>query len=211
MATSANEEPIREAVGIFFSAEHLRDAIKELLASGCKAEELGLLASEAVVERSLGDLYARTNRNPDSPRAPAIAFIGKESNGQAASALGGGLFFVGTSGAMGAVVASSAVLGGALLAAIGGVVAVGLVGALVARVIHQSDAEFLQEHVDDGHILLFVRLTDATREEQVLAILTRQSGTDVKMYEVPVVAEQPPTAPLAPLAVWPDSVSQRIF
>jgi outer membrane lipoprotein SlyB len=112
------------------------------------------------------------------------------------------LFFVGTSGAMGAVVASSAVLGGALLAAIGGVLAVGLVGALVARVIHQSDAEFLQEHVDEGHILLFVRLADAAREQQVLDILTRQNGIEVKMYEVPFVAKPLAAVPPGPLAVW---------
>ena len=200
METSANAKPIREAVGIFFTAQHLRDALKELLAAGFKPEELGLLASEVVVERSLGDLYARTNEHEDSPRAPAIAFIGKESVGEPASALGGGLFFVGTSGAMGAVVASAAVLGGALLAAVGGVVAVGLVGALVAKVIHQTDAEFLQQHVDEGHILLFVRMADATREQQVLDILTRQSGTDVKMYEVPVVAEPPAIVPSVPPA-----------
>jgi len=198
MATSENETSIREAVGIFFSAEHLRDALKELLTSGFKSEELGLLASSVVVERSLGDLYARTNENHDSPRAPAIAFIGRESTGQAGSPLGGSLFFVGTSGAMGAVVASAAVLGGALLAAISGVVAVGVVGALVATIIHQSDAEFLQEHVDEGHILLFVRIGDVAREQLVLDILSKHSGTEVKMYEVPIEQGPPAVVPLTP-------------
>jgi hypothetical protein len=185
MATSESELSIREAVGIFFNADHLREAIKDLLSSGFEPEELGLLASEQVVERSLGDLYARTNENVDSPQSPAIAFIGRESNGETASTLSGSLFFVGTSGAMGAVVASSAVLGGALFAAIGGIVGVGLVGALVASIIHQSDAEYLQQQVDEGRILLFVRMADSAREQQAMNILTRHSGVDVKMYEVP--------------------------
>lgn len=197
MATSETELPIREAVGIFFNADHLREAIKDLLSSGFEPEELGLLASEQVVERSLGDLYARTNENVDSPQAPAIAFIGRESSGETATTLRGSLFFVGTSGAMGAVVASSAVLGGALLAAIGGVVGVGLVGALVASIIHQSDAEYLQQQVDEGRMLLFVRIPDSAREQQAMNILTGHSGVDVKMYEVPAKGHVA-TAPLQP-------------
>ena len=106
------------------------------------------------------DLYARTNESADLPQAPAIAFIGRESIGETGHTLGGSLFFVGTTGVMGAVVASAAVFGGALLAAVGGIVGVGVVGALVATVIHQSDAEYLQQQVDEGHILLFVRITD---------------------------------------------------
>ena len=196
VATSKNEPSIREAVGIFFNAEHLKDAIKNLLASGFEPEELGLLASQQVVERSLGDLYARTNEGADLPQAPAIAFIGRESIGETANTLGGSLFFVGTSGVMGAVVASAAVFGGALLAAVGGIVGVGVVGALVATIIHQSDAEYLQQQVDEGRILLFVRMIDTRREQQAMDVLIRHSGVDVKMYDVPA-------APSVPTAAFP--------
>jgi hypothetical protein len=195
MATSSENGPtIREAVGIFFSAEHLKDAIKDLLAAGFEPDELGLLASEQVVERSLSELYARTNENPEAPHAPAIAFVGEESTGETATALGGSLFFVGTSGVMGAVVASSAVLGGALLAAVGGIVGVGIVGALVATIIPQSDAEYLQQQVDEGHILLFVRMMDRSREQEAMNILTRHSGVDVKIYAVPAERAAPGVA-----------------
>jgi outer membrane lipoprotein SlyB len=199
MATSESELPVREAVGVFLNADHLREAIKDLLISGFEPEELGLLASEQVVERSLGDLYTRTNEKADSPQGPAIAFIGTESNGEMASTLGGSLFFVGTSGIMGGVVASSAVLGGALLAAIGGIVGVGLVGALVATIIHQSDAEYLQQQVDEGHVLLFVRMADSAREQQAMNILNRHFAVDVKMYEVPAKGDVA-TAPRPPAA-----------
>jgi outer membrane lipoprotein SlyB len=194
MTTNKNEPPIREAVGIFFDGQHLKDALKDLLASGFEPEELGLLASEQVVARSLGDLYARTNESADSAQAPAIAFIGKESNQETARTLGGSLFFVGTSGVMGAVVASAAVFGGALLAAVGGIVGVGVVGALVATIIHQSDAEYLQHQVDEGHMLLFVRMADSDREQQAMNILTRHCAVDVKMYEVPVERSVPAAA-----------------
>lgn len=184
MSNIASKTSIREAVGIFINAEPLKDAIKDLLASGFKSAELGLLASAEVIERSLGDLYARTNQSQDSAQAPAIAFIGKEAL-QETGTVGGSLFVVGTTGVMGAVVASSAVLGGALLAAIGGVVGVGIVGALVATIIHQSDAEYLQQQVDEGHMLLFVRIVDGAKEPQVIGILNRHCGVNVKMYDVP--------------------------
>ena len=199
MASNENEPAIREAVGIFFNADHLRDALKELLASGFGPNELGLLASEQVVARSLGDLYARTNRNPDSPQAPATEFVGEESAGDVTNTAGGSLFFVGTTGVVGVVVTSSAVLGGALFAAIGGIVGVGIVGALAAMMIHQSDAAHLQQQVDEGHILLFVRMADSSREQQAMNILTRHSAVDVKMYEVPAKLGIPAaTLPPAP-------------
>lgn len=198
MATTENEPAIREAVGVFFNPDHLRDALTDLLAQGFGSDELGLLASEQVVARSLGELYARTNENPHSPRAPAIAFVGRESTGNATNTLGGSLFFVGTSGVAGAVVASSAVLGGALLAAIGGVVGVGIVGALATMMIHQSDAEYLQQQVDEGHMLLFVRMADSSREQQAMNILTRHSGVDVKMYVVPASSRAAVASPTGP-------------
>ncbi|MEO8467272.1 MAG: hypothetical protein ABI640_18255 [Gammaproteobacteria bacterium] len=202
MATNETET-IREAVGIFFDAEHLRDAINHLLAAGFKNEELGLLASEQIVRESLGDLYTRTNEDLDLAGAPSIAFVGKESTGGAAQPLGGSLFFVGTSGVIGAVVASSAILGGALLAAVSGAVGVGLVGLLVSTIIHQTDAAYLQEQVEKGHILLFVRMADSNREQQVLDILSGHCGVEVKMHEMPVKHE--PKVALIPESDLPET------
>jgi hypothetical protein len=192
--TSSKTETVREAIGIFHYADSLRAAMDDLYSSGFTTEEMGLLASEKVVNESLGDLYARTNEEPDAPDAPAIAFVARDSVGEAPRTVGGSLFFVGTSGVMGGIVASSAVFGGALLAALGGIVGVGIVGALVASVIHQSDAEFLQQHVDEGHMLLFVRI-NPEREQQALNILQQHSGQDVKMYDIPVKSDKEPNAP----------------
>lgn len=197
MALGKHESSVREAIGIFHNAESLRGAIEDLLASGFSQEEIGLLASEQVVERSLGELYVRTNETPDSPDAPAIAFVRRESLGEAARTHAGGLFFVGASGAAGGVVASSALLGSALLPAVGAVVGVGLVGLFVASFIHQSDAEYLQQQIDEGHMLLFVRAETSERERQAMNILKRHSGLDVKMYDVPVRLPAVPNAPKA--------------
>ena len=191
MKSATERSGIREAVGIFNDAESMRLAIKELLAVGLHPEQLGLLASEEVVAKSLDDMYIRRNPEQDAPEAPAIAFVERDSIGEAGTSLGGGLFFIGTSGVMGGVVASSAVFGGALVAAVSGAVAVAVVGALVASIIHQSDAEFLQQQVDEGRILLFARIDGPTRESEIRQILKRHSGRDVKVFEIPVERLEP--------------------
>lgn len=184
MTVGDNEAPIREAVGIFFDADHLEQAIEELSAAGFDREELGLLASEYAVRQRLSHLYERTSEHPDVGNAPATAFVKKESIGDTIHGLAGSLFFVGSTTAAGAVVASAAVLGGGLLSAVTGVAAIGAIGAVMALLIHESDAEYLEEQVDEGHVLLFVRTPNATREEQAVAILSRHSGYDARIHEI---------------------------
>lgn len=198
MTTGDNKkQTIREAVAVFYEVTHLKEAVNALLAAGYSSDQIGLLASEHSVRESLGEFYTHTNNTLDASKAPVTAFVDKDHpSQQQQDSLGGSLFFVGTSGAMGAVVASSAVLGGALLAALSGVVAVGVIGAMAGKVIHQSDAEYLQQQIDEGHILLFVRLpespSDPIREEEVLNLLRHHSGhsgRDVKVHEIKVNAD----------------------
>ncbi len=185
MTTKSTEPTVREAIGVFAEVEPLREAIDRLIAAGFGRDRLGLLASEQAVKQSLGEFYTDTNESHDSQRAPAIAFVGKDALAEAGQSLGGGLFFVGTAGVTGALVTSAAVLGGALLTAIGGVIGVGLVGLAVGSVIHQSDADFLQHQVDEGKLLLFVRV-DAQNEQQAKNILEQNRATAVKVHDVAV-------------------------
>lgn len=185
MNDTDDKKTVREAVAVFLDPQSLKSAIGVLLASGVSREQIGLLASEHSVRESLGDFYAHTNNTHDSTEGPVTAFVDKNSNSQQQQdSLGGSLFFVGTTGAMGAVVASSAVFGGALLAALSGVVAIGAVGAMAGKIIHQSDADYLQQQVDEGHILLFVTITEPQREQEIVDLLTRHEGQNVKVHEV---------------------------
>lgn len=185
MTDTDDKKTVREAIAVFLDPQHLKSAIRDLLASGVSRERIGLLASEHSVRESLGDFYAHTNNTNDSGQGPVTAFVDKSSNSQQQQdSLGGSLFFAGTTGAMGAVVASSAVFGGALLAALSGVVAVGAVGAMAGKIILQSDADYLQQQIDEGHILLFVTIGDRLREQDIVDLLTRHEGQNVKVHEV---------------------------
>jgi hypothetical protein len=103
----------------------------------------------------------------------------------------GSLFFVGMTVASGAIVASAAVLGGGLLAAIAGAATViGLVGGAMSLILHESDAEYLEEQVDEGHLLLFVRTKDAQQEKASVDILSKHGAFDAKVYEAPATKYQ---------------------
>ena len=172
---------VREAVGVFAEADKVHEAIDDLLASGFRHEELGLLAGEYTVRQSLGDFYTQTNQFADSVDAPTTAFVAKEKAG--VHALLGSLFFAGSTAGAGAAVASAAILGGGLVAAVAGAVAIGAVGAVLARVIHESDAEELEEQVEEGHLLLFVRVRDAAAEKRGIEVLQQHTSIEVKVID----------------------------
>lgn len=185
MSTSNNNQAsVREAVGIFFDASSLRAAVDDLVNAGFDKAQLGLLAAEDTVEQSLGDLYVRPNETRDSPDAPAIAFVNKESIGDTAHGMGGAMLFVGTTSAGAIAVASTAVFGGALAVAIAAAAGVGAVGAAMSLIIHKSDAEYLEEQVDEGHLLLFVRILDPGTEQRVLDLLARHSAYEPRIHEL---------------------------
>lgn len=193
---SKKTESVREAIGIFHSADRMKEAIEDLFASGFELEELGLLASDNEVQQSLGVFYTRTNDDRDSSKTPAIAFIDSGSIGDAPRALGGSLLFIGGAILIAMVVTLAAVFGGGMLAAISALVGVGIVGVLALSFIRQSDAEYLRQQIDEGRMLLFVRM-DAVREKQAMEILKEHSGQDVKMYKVPVNSRIEPNSPRA--------------
>ncbi len=185
MKTSILKRPIREAVGVFSEVDEVRKVVAELLSAGFGPPEIGLLAGEHTVRQCLGEFYAQTNASADAPDAPNTAFIGREAIGDSLHAYLGTLFYVGSTVAVGAAVASSAVLGGALLAAIAGATAVGAIGAVLALIIHESDAEELEEQVEEGHLLLFVRVHGAQEERWAMDILKRHDPLEVKVINAP--------------------------
>lgn len=183
---SENTGKVREAIGVFSEEKPIKNAIDELLRAGVERSQLGILASEHAVQAKLGDYYRRTDEKQDPEKAPAIAFVNRDSVGEVGESMGGSLYFIGTSGLAGAIVASSAIIGGAMTAAAGGIIGLGLVGLVVASIISQSAADELQQRVEEGHILLFVRLADKAQAQQTIDILSRFSASEVKVHEVNV-------------------------
>lgn len=193
MPADQKAEAVREAVGVFHDPETLQEAIDELLSSGFNRAELSLLASEQTVDKRLGHQYRKVAELEDDATVPREAYISTESIGDAEGGLIGGLFYVGATVAAGAIVAT----GGSLAAAIGAAAlaggAGGLIGSVLAILVGDHHAQHLQEQLNHGGLLLWVRTWDGEREKRAVDILTRHSGRDVRVHTLPAGAQSSKT------------------
>jgi hypothetical protein len=179
---------VREAVGVFDNPDTLQEAIDELMSSGFDRADLSLLAAEKAVEEKLGHRYRKVAEVEDDATVPRCCYVSTESVGDAEGALVGGLMYVATGAALGAIVAS----GGTLAAAIAGTAAAGgaggLIGSILAKWIGHRHAHHLQEQLDHGGLLLWARTWDAGDEKRAVEILARHSGRDVHVHTLRAVA-----------------------
>jgi len=175
----------REAVGVFNRSEDLQDTIDELLSSGFDRAELSLLASEHAVEEKLGHQYEKVGALADDPIVPRAAYVSTEAIGGAEGGLIGGLMYVGAAAAAGAIVVSGGTLAAGITAAVLAGGAGGLIGSILARWVGDHHAHYLQEQMDRGGLLLWVRTWDAEGERRAVEILRKHSGGHVHVHALP--------------------------
>jgi microcompartment protein CcmK/EutM len=182
MVSDEERNQVREVVGVFSDEETLQDAIDELMSSGFDRAEISLLASEAAVDEKLGHKYKKVSDLEDDGNAPRTHYVSLESIGAAEGAVIGTLVYVGAAAAISAIFAS----GGALASVIAGATlaggAGGLVGTALARLIGEHHSKYLQEQLQHGGLLLWVRTWDADHEKKAAVILRRHFGRDVHAH-----------------------------
>ena len=188
MVREREPETIREAVGIFDGATDLQNAIDELLSSSFHRAELSLLASEHIVEEKLGRHYEKISLLDDDSSVPRAAYVSTEAIGDAKGGLIGGLGYVGAVAAAGAIVASGGTLAAALGAAALAGGAGGLIGSVLAKLVGDHHAHRLQEHIERGGLLLWVRTWKPEDEARAIEILAKHSGSHLHVHELPIVA-----------------------
>ena len=171
-----------EVVAIFHSPEDFESAIDELLSSGFDRAELSLLASREAVSEKLDHHYRTASQMEDDPSVPRAAFVSSAAIGDAKGGLVGGLAYVGATLAAGVVVMA----GGALAATIGAAVvaggAGGLSGSVLARWLGDHHVSHLEQQIENGGLLLWVRAWTAEDEDRATQILGRHSGEDVHSH-----------------------------
>lgn len=174
----------REAVAVLDDVASLESTVDDLKAAGFAEDDISLLAADETVERKLGHLYRRVEELEDDPAAPRTAFVSSKDFSRRERVVMATLTYVPTLIAAGTVVASA----GAVAAALAGV-AVG--GASLATLLtHWMDtrhANWLQDQIDRGGILLWVRTPDTAAERRALEILGRYSAHDIHIHGVPAV------------------------
>lgn len=184
MLTEKNYTQAREVVGVFDNAVALEAAIDELLSSGFDRADLSLLASTETVDAKLGRHYKRVEEIECREDVPRTHYVSTDAIGLAEGALVSSLVYVGALVAAGAVVASggslAATIAGAALAGGGG----GLIGVALANLVGKHHAQYLQEQLERGGLLLWVHAWDEAREARAREILKRNSGRDVHACEI---------------------------
>jgi len=182
MSKTLSGKTLTEAVAVFNDLGSLEAAIDELQSSGFNRAELSLLANEDVVEEKLGHLYDRVSELEDDPEVPRTAYVPAETIGDAEGAAMGAFIYLaggvvaavaaGSGGTLAGVIAATAIAGGAG----------GLVGSVFARFVGDHHARRIQEQLDHGGLLLWVRTRDELHEKKAVEILKEHSGQDVHLH-----------------------------
>lgn len=183
----ANEarEAVREAVGVFDDADALENAVEDLTSSGFDRAELSLLAGAKTIEQKLGHAYRKIEELEDDPTVPRAAYVGNHSLAIGRTGVIGGLAYVGAVVGAGAVVASGGTLAAAIAAAAIAGGGSGLLGGWAAQHLGGDRAETLQQQLDRGGLLLWVRVRDAAHEKRAVDILTRAGARDIHVHDLP--------------------------
>ena len=179
------ETTVREAVGVFHDERSLQDAADELMVASFDRSALSLLASERAVEEKLGHKYTKVEDIEDDETTPRIAYVGTDSRVEAKAALTGGLAYVGAIGTIGAIVASGGTITIALIGAAAAAGSGGLIGTLLNRFINRHHAQYLEQQLNHGGLLLWVAIKTPEQEQKAIEILERRGAEHVHLHDLP--------------------------
>jgi hypothetical protein len=185
MAEARNPATATEAVAVFHDVPSFQAAIDDLLLAGFDHGDINVLAHVDTVSSKLGREYRSSAEFEDDHEAPRIGFVPDETIGDAEGAvIGAGIYVPAIAGSLAVVASGGTLLGAFAAAAIAGG-AGGLIGAALAKRIGDEHAKHLDQHLDRGGLLLWVRTRDAEREQQALGILREHSADDVHLHALP--------------------------
>ena len=171
-------------VGVFSDADALETAANELLASGFERARISLLAGESAIVEKLGHKYEKVEELEDNLEIPRIVYRSKETFDAGKSALLGSLASIGAVAAAGAIFASGGALAVTLGSGLIGAEVGGFIGGVLGDFVDEHHAKYLQEQLDHGGLLLWVRTVDGAEENTAKQILSRHSGRDVHAHAI---------------------------
>jgi len=173
---------IPEAVGVFDDVDALYAAIDELQSSGFDRALLSMVADEEVVREKLGSSFWRVDQLEDDPDIPRKPYFAEESYGAVEGMLVGLPLYVGAVATAGVLITPA----GSLLTAVAASALVGgagaAIGSFLAWRVGDRHAEYLQNQIRHGGLVLWVRTFDQERERRAVEILRRHSGRDVHVH-----------------------------
>lgn len=185
MPAAQETDAIREAVGYFENADTLQEAIDALMSSGFDRAQLSLLAAEHAVEEKLGHKYRKVAELEDEPKTVRCCYVSTESVGDAQGGLIGVPFYVAATAAAGAILVSGGTMAAAIIGAALAGGAGGLIGSVLAKLVGDRHAHHLQEQLEHGGLLLWVRTWNAIDEKRAVDLLKKHSAQNVHVHTIP--------------------------
>lgn len=167
MATNPISDSKQLEAGVFDSVDHARCAVEALLTAGFQPDQITVVCSDEAKKRYFTDVE---QREPAGTFTPATAVAGS-----AIGAILGGLTVFVSAVATGGVALWAA---GPITAWAGGV-AGGLIGAMLSRGVEKELANFYQQAVMDGRILIGVEEQKPDSDQKLLraAEIFQQCGS----------------------------------
>ncbi len=176
---------IREAVGVFNDADSLERAIDDLRTHGFARHEYTVLADTKTIEKKLGHIYRRVEDMEDNHYAPRTVFSTQDSIGELQAALFGDTLCLAVIATMAAVMASGGTLLTTAIAATAAGVGGGAIGNVLSRMVGKRHANYIQDQIQHGGLLLWVNTKDAAHEKRAVEILRKHSAHHVHVHEIP--------------------------
>ena len=173
----------REAVGVFPDPAALEHAVNELETAGFDPGAISVLGSDREVRKRVG-LYRSVAEIEDDARAPRTPFVSRYKRLADETAAVTTPLYIGGIAGLAAVVASGGALALAIAAAIIGSAAGVSLGGLMAGAIAEHHAKRIQEQLDRGGLVLWVKVDDADAEKRALAALEKSGAHDVHTHEI---------------------------
>jgi hypothetical protein len=179
------DKKVCEVVGIFNNMHALQTAVDELHTRGFDLSEVSMLADEETVKEHLGEEYKKIKDIACDPSAPRSSYVANENIGAAQGGLIGGLLYVGTLAAATLIIAAGGTLAVTLTTAAltGG--ASSILGMLLGKYVGKKHAEYLENQLKHGGLLLWVHIREEQREKVAQEILKKHNAHDVHTHYVP--------------------------
>jgi outer membrane lipoprotein SlyB len=172
----------KEVVGIFMSKDDLQNAIRALEGTAFPRQDISVMGTRSDLETTFGAKTVSPEfamSNPDTPRqAPSRP---EEQTIGAAGMIGGTAYV----GAMALALAAGAVTFPAIIsAAVIGGIGGGTLGAILTKLLGDRYNRHLEEQVEKGGLLLWVRTPDKDREELAMRTLIANNAYNVSVHEI---------------------------
>ncbi|MCR6629646.1 MAG: hypothetical protein NVV74_06085 [Magnetospirillum sp.] len=178
--TPTQDREVREVVALFNDPHVLEAAVQDLLTHGVDHGDLSILASEKVVRDRLGHRLVDTVQDADDPDLPRRAWVEPETRMEGRGALASVLGYFGAVTALGLTFATGGAAAAAIGAAVVGAGAGAGLGTGLGKLFDQRLAREFQHQIDQGGILLWVRVTgDPECESRVVEVLSRHGAHHV--------------------------------